>query len=196
MPPLVIRSDGAGGHAVASRQLVDQRGFSHAGGAQEGHRLAGDNVGQHRLIVAAQGRDGQDLHAGSGTLHLGDHAVHIRAQIRLGEHHHRRGAAVVGDGEVALQAAEVEVLVQRHADQHRVDIGGHHLLLFGAAGGPPDEAALPWKEAADDGGIVALRPLGQDIVAHRRIVGDGQRLVPVFSGDGRLLDRRSVADPI
>ena len=35
--------------------------------------------------------------------------------------------------------------------------------------------------------ILPLRPLGKDVIAHRRIIGDGGRFIPVLSGTTAVL---------
>ena len=55
----------------------------------------------------------------------------VGAEVGLRQHDHGLGAALPGHRHVALQAAEVEVLVQRHDQEDGVDVGGEHLLLRG-----------------------------------------------------------------
>lgn len=194
--PLVGSSDGARGKCAGSHELVDQRGFSDAGGAEKRDRPARKDVGKDRVRIAGKRRDRENFRPGCGGPHLRELVFRVLAQIRFGQDHHRLRAAVIRNGEIALQAAEVEILVERHAQKDRVDVCRDDLLLLCAAGSFPKKAAFARKQAADDCREAGFLPLGKDIVAHRRIVGDCLRFIAKFAGDGRLLHFRAAADLI
>ena len=161
-------------------ELVDQRGFSDAGGAEKRDRPARKDVGKDRVRIAGKRRDRENFRPGCGGPHLRELVFRVLAQIRFGQDHHRLRAAVIRNGEIALQAAEVEILVERHAQKDRVDVCRDDLLLLCAAGSFPKKAAFARKQAADD----------------CREAGDCLRFIAEFAGDGRLLHFRAAADLI
>ena len=82
-------------------------------------------------------------------------ALGIGAQVGLGQHHDRRGAALPGGGEVALDAARVEVRVERGHQEGNVDIGRHDLRGMRAADRLAHEGAAAREQVMDGG--AALR---------------------------------------
>ena len=54
-------------------------------------------------------------------------AAHVVGHVSLAQHHHGADLGRQHDGKVAFQAARVEVLVQPHHQQGRVDIAGKYL---------------------------------------------------------------------
>jgi len=67
------------------------------------------------------------------------------------EHHDRLGSAFPGDGEVALDAAKIEILIERGDEQDGVDIGGDNLLGIGVAGGAPGKLGSSRQHGMDVG---------------------------------------------
>ena len=61
---------------------------------------------------------------------------YVGREVGLREDDHGLGAALPGHRDVALEAAQVEVLVQRHEQEDRVDVRGEHLLLRRVAARP------------------------------------------------------------
>ena len=79
-----------------------------------------------------------------------------------------RGAAVPGGDEIALDAAQAEIAVEAHHDEHRVDVGGHHLLHRRVAGHLARELAPPRQDRLDDGAVASSGRRQGHPVAHRR----------------------------
>ena len=67
-------------------------------------------------------------HPGGHLPHCGQISAVVLRQIRLGQHDHRRGPGLPGQGEVALQPPEIEVLVQGLEKKNIVKICRHRLL--------------------------------------------------------------------
>ena len=131
----------------------------------------GSEVGADQVeAVAGQARDRVDRHAERDRLDLEHLQRMVGVEIALRQHDHRLGAALPRHRHVPLQAAEVEVLVQRHDQEDGVDVGGEHLLLRGVQ----RDLARELRPAGDDGvdrRRVLLRP-GRD----RDPVADGRQL--------------------
>ena len=74
-------------------------------------------------------------------------------------------AARPGDGEVALDPPEVEVVVEPGHEERDVDVGGHDLLVIepghasSAVGSHPLEDAAPRKDRGDHATVVERDPV-------------------------------------
>ena len=196
--PLVAISYLAGALHLPPDEGVDQRGLADAAGPQQRDRAKavrelGELV-EPRTCPAADrvDRDGQ------GHLLDGSHdAVQVAGQISLGQHDHRRRAAVVAQDQLALQSPLVRRRRQRVEDEHDVDVGGQRLRL----------PAGPFvRGTADEGasaGQYVLHPLtvrGADHpVTHRDIgaeIAEPLRRRPTATRTGRRQDRRpATIDP-
>lgn len=87
VPALVVIAQPVGIQAFLAQQAVDQRGLSHAGGADEGHRAPLPDIGQHlRDPVLRQRRGDQHVHADGDPGGFRQPRRQIVAQIRLGQH--------------------------------------------------------------------------------------------------------------
>ena len=84
----------------------------------------------------------------------------VGAQVGLGEDDDRVGAALPGQRHVALDPADVQVLVERRDEEEHVDVGGDHLLgglvpgLLSAEGRPAREDGLDGARSAPAGTVV------------------------------------------
>ena len=112
----------------------------------------------------------------------------ITRDVRLVEHDHRGDPAGPGHGEVALQAAQVEVAIEPGDQERDVDVGRDHLLIGEVAGRPParvgraaHEGRPARQDRGDHGSVVGagsrIGRLERDPVADRREVGRGERVV-------------------
>ena len=207
-PPAVVLADLPGGQHVFSQHPVDQRGFPHPRGPDEGHGFPHLDAGSHDLVSPL-------LHAGTDQ-HLGAHAHsgdvgepgrQIGTQVRLGQNDDGGGPTSPGDGKIALQAAKIEIGGKRHAEKDHVDVGRHHLGGVGRPCGLALEDALAAEHVVDSGvprGPLQLVhhhpvPWGGKVRAGRGLVGelagdlsknfplftDGLIQIPVLLGDPR-----------
>ncbi len=111
------------------------------------------DAGTHGLdAFGVKGADHVGRHADGVTLDLGDARPRVRADVGLVEDHRWQGAARPDAGEVALDAAHVEVGVEATHGEHQVDVGRDHLRPRLAAGGAPREHRAPLEDALDDDG--------------------------------------------
>src|SRR3954447_523670 len=112
----------------ATGERVHQAGLADAGRADQ---RAGRADGQQRADgvqpLAGDGADRQHRHAEGVLAHLLDDRCHVVAEVGLGQHHHRRGPAVPGHGQVALHPAQPRVAGQRVDDEDDVQVRRDHL---------------------------------------------------------------------
>src|SRR5215207_4562777 len=138
---LVRPRDGAAGQCVGQAGLADPRGPDHGRrpsrteqGRDRRQALAGDRA--DRQHVDAERVPADRLHG----------RLDVVAEVGLGEHDDRGGAAAPRDGEVALHPAQACVPRERVDDQHDVDVGGDDLGHRGPAGDRADEGAPPGQD--------------------------------------------------
>ena len=99
----------------------------------------------------------EHVDAGRRSGDVGAHLVGVGHQVGLGEDDERRRAALPGQCEEALDAAEVRLGVQPLDDDGEVDVGGEHLPVRGAGrDAGPDECGTPGKHRL--GGHPAVGP--------------------------------------
>ena len=103
--------------------------------------------------------------------------LRIVDEIRLVQHDHRRGAALPGDDQIALEPARIEVVIEAADEKYRVDIGRDDLFLGGIAGRAAREAAGPGENGLDAGVARLCRRLDRDPVADRGKIGAARGLV-------------------
>ena len=152
-------------------EAVEQRRLADAGGAEQDGGAPGREPGAQRVhpgaVDDAHREDGH--RAAERGAHLGHAQRGLRVQIGLGEHDHGLGLRVGGEGEEALEPAQVEVAVERADHERHVDVRGEHLRLGApVARGTGDPAAAGQKRVDD-----ARLRVGADPVAHRGQVGGG-----------------------
>src|SRR5207249_5519692 len=92
---------------------------------------------------------------------LGD----VRREVGLRQHHNGLGAALPGDGDVALEPAQAEVVVEPGEQESRVDVRREHLLGRILAGVLADERTSTREDRRDRGRW-----------CHRDPVADGRQL--------------------
>ena len=113
--------------------------------------------------------------------------LEVAGDVGLVEDDDRGDAARPGDGEVALEAAQVEVAVEAGDQERDVDVGRDDLLVGEVAGGPPagvggaaHEGRPAREDRGDHGGVVGAGPgvgrLERDPVPDGREVGRGERV--------------------
>ena len=98
-------------------------------------------------------------------LDAGHRRLDVRAEIGLGQDDNRRRPALPGAGQIALQAARIEIGIERGGQKGGVDIGRHHLGPALPAGGLAHEGGAPWQDMVDDR-HPAQRRIGRHPVAH------------------------------
>jgi hypothetical protein len=76
-------------------------------------------------------------------------------EVGFREDDHRLRAALPRERQVALETAEVEILVHRRDDEDDVDVGAQHLLLRGLPGGLAGELRAPRKDGTDGACVLA-----------------------------------------
>ena len=113
-----------------AEQRIGERALARAARAHHHQRLPGTEPGGERLGRAA--RQAVDCQHGDVCRHqrlrlvLARGALLFAHEVGLGQHHHRADARQAREGNVALEPARVEIVVQTHHDQHRVDVGHDH----------------------------------------------------------------------
>ncbi len=158
--------------ALLAEQAVDEGGLARPGRAQQSPRGAGPQVlAQFGQALPCHRAHRVDRHAEGNALGLGDRLVEIGAEIGLVEYDHRIGAALPGQGQVALQAAQVELLAEARHQKDRVYVGRHYLGLGGAAHRLPQKGATPRQHGLDGGRpLLGTRLYGHPVSHCRQIV--------------------------
>ena len=145
----VRRTNRRGRLAILAQQRVDERRLPDARRTEDGRGRA--RVGDIRA-AARDPRPSTPRPATSARrarrLDRDEPPVDVVGEVGLVEDDDRRDAARPGDRQVALDAPEVEVVVEARDEQRDVDVGGHDLLVVetgsatAAVGGhPPEDAA-------------------------------------------------------
>ena len=78
----------------------------------------------------------------------------VGAEIGLGQQHDRLGAALARQQQIALEPPRAEVGVERHDDEHDVDVGGDDLLVGDVAGDLAREAAAARQHRDDRAAVL------------------------------------------
>ena len=166
----VVLADRLRRHQRRARQRIDEARLADAGAAEQRGRLPGrEACGQRVQALAGDGRHHVHGHADRDGLDLGLARAGVGAQVGLGQHDDGRGAALPGGGEVALDAAGVEVGIQRGDQEGHVDIGGDHLRGVAAAHGLAQEGAAARQQMVDGGAAFRGADRGRHPVAGDRI---------------------------
>ena len=181
--PLAVVADLARLEELLAEERVDERRLADSGGAEQSSRDARTEVRAERVESCARHvRDRNDGNTERDGLDLRDHCVDVVGEIGLGEDEHRLRSALPREREVALEAPEVHVLVDRGDDEHDVDVGGEHLLLRRLPGGLPRELRVAGEDGLDRPALLVRAGRDGDPVAYRREVG-GRRSVVEAPGD-------------
>ena len=130
-------------------------------------------------------RDGMHVDGGSQRADFVHEDLRIGDQVRLVQHDHRRGAALPGDDEIALEAPRIEVVIETADEKHGVDVGSDDLFFGGIAGRAPREPAGPGQHGLDAGVAGLCRRLDGDPVADGGEIGRARGVVPQPSGHPR-----------
>ncbi len=108
-------------------------------------------------------------HADRDSLDLGLAHSGVGAEVGLGQHHDGGGAAVPGGGEIALDAARIEVRIERCHQEGDVGIGRDDLRGMAAAHGLAQEGAAAREHIMDGGAGFRGANRGRHPVAGHRI---------------------------
>ena len=133
-------------------------------------------------------REREHGHAAGDRLHFGDGGLRGGVEVGLRQHDHGPRAALPREDEVALEPAQVEVLVHRRDEEADVDVRREHLLL----GRLPGRLAGELREARQDGGDRArtlLRRRARRRPSRRR--PGGRRCSPPRGRGGGAISQRS-----
>ena len=104
--------------------------------------------------------------------------VEVVGQVGLGEHEHRVGAGIPGQGLAALDAPGGDGPVEAAGEEHEVDVGGQELDVVATRGPPPQQR-----------GPIEQR---QHVLAvERQPVADGHRLDPAAQLHHAVARRRA-----
>ncbi len=161
----VVVADRGGRLAFLAEQGVDQRGLADAGRAEHDRRSPGPQVlAEVRDVVAGQRAQDDDGHAGGDAPDGDEPPLQVVGDVGLVEDDDRVHAARPGDREIALQPAQVEVVVEARDDERHVDVGCDDLLVGEVTGAAP---------ARVRGAAHERRLARQDRGDDRRIVGPG-----------------------
>ncbi len=159
----VVVADLGGGLALLAEERVDERGLADARRAEDDRRRPGPRYGaRSRDVVAGQRRQHDDRARRARRLVTAtSRPSRSRARSALLSTIDRGHAARPGDGQVALEAAQVEVAVEPGDEERDVDVRGDDLLVGEVAGGPPagvggapDEGRATRQDRRDDGRVV------------------------------------------
>ncbi len=198
-----VVADLARGQPLLVDQPVDQRRLAHAGRPHRGRGAAAPNQ-LAQLIDALTGdrRDHLDRHPGCHRVHAAHSRRHVVADVGLGQDDHRVGTALPGHGQVPLDPARVEILVQRRHQQRQIHVGRHHLLGGDLAGRVSHKRRPPGQHRGYLDALAVRIAVVRDPVSDRRSVDRGTgcfahragHLGPaVAAGDGKHV-RTAVLD--
>ena len=150
MASAAVFTHGLRGLARVREEAIDEGGFADAGGAEQGYGLPREAVGSELVeAVSAESADSVDGDAGSHLFHGADAGRWVGAEVEFVEDDDRRGAALPGRGEVALDAAGAEVVVEAGDEEGAVEVGGEDLLAAGFSGGAAGEAGGAGQNGED-----------------------------------------------
>ena len=140
-----------GGHLhLVAHDAVGDGGFADAGGAEQGDGAAFfEPAGKFAEAGASLGADRDDGGVAGDGGDLGGDLVGVVEQVGFVEEDDGLGAALAGDGEEALDAAEVEIGVERGDEEDGVEVGGDGLLVAVLAGGAAAETRFPREHGED-----------------------------------------------
>src|SRR3954454_12649759 len=175
---------------VAAEKTVDERRLADARGAEEAHGPARHEVGRELLaILSSQGAHAVDGYPQGDRLLLQQAGLGVRAAVELVEDDHGLGTAVPGGGEIALDAAGIEVAVEAGDEEDRVHVGGHALLLGALAGALAGELGIARQDGVDHRPPLALgRPQAATVPPRRmpRALRPFE-LMPQLAGEVRVI---------
>jgi len=130
-------------------------------------RAARCQIGRQRLnALAGPGADGVDAGTRGDGLGLPDGEPGVGHQVGLGEHHHRLGTRLPGEGQVALKARQVEVVIEGLQNEDGLEVGGHRLLSPALVRVTASENRAPGQRIRNLAVAALTVPQG-DKVAHR-----------------------------
>jgi hypothetical protein len=111
-----------------------------------------------RFGAAAFQRAGDDDRGVAGDrLDLGAARGGFAGEVGFVQHDHGLRAARAGGGEVAFDAAEVEIRVERTDEEYGIDVRGDHLLDIALAGGFAGELRAARQHGVDQRARVVAR---------------------------------------
>ena len=114
---------------LATRQAIDQGRFPNPGGAQQSGGLPSTEVTLKRFKpFAVYGTLQMHRHAGGDHLHVQGPSLGLVTQVGFVQQDHRPGAALPDQGEIALDAPQVEVAIKRDNQKERIHIRSKYLL--------------------------------------------------------------------
>ena len=128
------------------------------GGAQQRHGAARrrERPGARRAMLLARALHGHDRRCPGDCRGFRHAACQIVAEIGFVQHDDRGGAAFGGQGQIAFQAAKVEIAIQAADQKDQVDVGGDGLLVFAPSGGAARKEGAARQHGFDDR---LLRPI-------------------------------------
>ncbi len=187
--PRVGCPDLAGRLALLAQQRVQQRRLADARRPEHDRRSPGaEERSEVADVVAGQRGQDDDRDAGRDGLDRHEPTLEVEGDVGLVQDDDRGHAARPGHRQVALEASQVEVVVETGDEERHVDVRREHLLvgkMTGVAAAPVGRAAHERRTARqhgrDDRGLAADR----HPVPDRRIVRRGEGLEPKAAGHGR-----------
>jgi len=168
-PALVAHAHLSHGLVLGAEQPVDERALPDPGRSQERHGAVAGRVRAH-LVDALSGAGAQGVRRHAGR-HLRAEGQRVREQlgmqVELGQHHHGPRAALPGEGQVAFEAARIEIPPQRRAEEDGIDVRRHDLLGHLATRRFADEGRLSRKHLVHPGAPSRSGRLERHPVSHR-----------------------------
>ena len=130
VPALAVAAELLRLEQLVARERVDERRLADPRGAEKRGGDARSEVRANRVeALARDARERVDGDVGGDRPDGGEGGLRIAREVALRQQHHRLGAALARQDEVALEAAQAQVLVERRDDEDDVDVRGEHLLL-------------------------------------------------------------------
>ena len=105
-------------------------------------------------------------------------------EIGFVQNDHGLGAAFPCDGEIAFDAAQVEILIESGDEQHRVDVRREDLLRAGATHGSTRKLGAPRQHRMDISACFAGPNPHDDPIAHRREIRAANGIMQQLAGAG------------
>ena len=131
MPPLRVgRANVSRLLYVTTNEPIDDGALPYPGRPEQRSALAGRQILRNLVQALIEFRaDDMDGRVSGDDGDLGNPRRNVVADVRLRQQHDWRGAALTSQQQISLEPARAEVVVERHDDEHDVNVGGHDLFI-------------------------------------------------------------------
>ena len=152
---IVVLAHFACGVARLAEEPVDKGGLADAGGANEGCCFAGgDKLVELFDAEASAGADGKNWYTarrGEAVQYLVQIDAEVSGEVGFIKQDHGTGAALLGEDEISLDAALIEIAIEAVDDEQNIDVGGERLILSRLARLFAGKEGPAFKDMVDDG---------------------------------------------